>query len=142
VYSPSGLHSNLSVSSFIWTMKASSFSESYVTLCFFFNSDSPNMFAIAVLSYHTVLYSGTLAIFLVVLVPGFVANSRVVLDSLMFVTIFGLPNKLSVDPLSNRMLSSLVLDAHCSPLLCRLSFFIVRLFHSLCLSYLFDLREA
>jgi hypothetical protein len=103
-------------------MKASSFSESYVTLCFFFNLDSPNIFAVAVLPYHTVPYPGMLAIFLVDLVPAFVANSRVVLDSLMFVTILGLPNKLSVDPLSSRMLSSLVLDAHCLPLLCRLSF--------------------
>jgi hypothetical protein len=106
-------------------MKASSFSELYATLCFFFNSDSQNIFPIAVLSYHTIPYPGTSAIFLVVLVPAFVANSRVVLDSLMFVTIFGLPNKLSIDPLSNRMLSSLVLDAHCIPLLCRLSFFTI-----------------
>jgi hypothetical protein len=91
----------------MWTMKASSFSESYVTLCFFFNSNKPNTFAIAVSSYNTVPYPGTSAIFLVVLVPAFVANSRVVLDYLLFVTIFGLPNKLSIDRLSNRILSSL-----------------------------------
>jgi hypothetical protein len=45
----------------------------------------------------------------------------------MFVTMSGLPNRLSVDPLSSRILFSFVLDAHCFLLLCRLSFLMIRL---------------
>jgi hypothetical protein len=56
-------------------MRASSFSESHVILCFFFKSDKPNMFATEVLSYHTVPNPGTSATCLVVLVPAFVASS-------------------------------------------------------------------
>jgi hypothetical protein len=49
----------------------------------------------------------------------------------MFVTMSGLPNRLNVDPLSSRMLFTLVLNAHCLPLLLRLSDLMIRFIHSL-----------